>query len=134
MPAPFSESAPATFARFRDRDWIVNSRNNADDQALRTIAGMAGFEPRITHRADNLNLVEDLIVAGLGVGLLPMDWPTATGVRILPLSNPDVTMRAYAVTRRGRAAWPPLALLLSLLRHPSHELSRTSPSPEPPVT
>jgi DNA-binding transcriptional LysR family regulator len=120
-PAPWPETAPATFARFRDRDWIVNSRNNADDQAVRAIAGMAGFEPRITHRADNLNLVEDLIVAGLGVGLLPMDWPTVTGVRILPLSHPDVTMRTYAVTRRGRAAWPPLALLLGLLRRPSHE-------------
>ncbi|MFG2040234.1 LysR family transcriptional regulator [Dactylosporangium sp. NPDC048998] len=116
---PAREASTAIFARFRDEDWIVNSRNTADDQAVRTIAGMAGFEPRIAHRADNLNLVQDLIVAGLGVGLLPMEWPTIPGVRILPLTDPPVTMRAYAVTRRGRASWPPLALLLNLLRRPS---------------
>ncbi|GAA4255549.1 LysR family transcriptional regulator [Dactylosporangium darangshiense] len=113
------EPSTAIFTRYRDEDWIVNSRNTADDQAVRTIAGLAGFEPRITHRADNLNLVQDLIVAGLGVGLLPLDLPTIPGVRILPLSDPAVTMRAYAVTRRGRTAWPPLALLLTLLQRDS---------------
>ena len=37
------------------------------------------------------------------------------GVRLVPLSDPEVWLRAYAVTRRGRAAWPPLALVLGLL-------------------
>jgi DNA-binding transcriptional LysR family regulator len=110
----------AIFAGLADRDWIVNSRNVADEQVIRTIAGMCGFEPRIAHRADSLDLVQDLIVAGLGVGLMPMHWPTVPGVRLLPLTDPDVTMRAYAVTRRGRAVWPPLALLLRLLRRPPH--------------
>ena len=32
-----------------------------------------------------------------------------------PLRDPAVTLRAYAVTRRGRDAWPPLALVLRLL-------------------
>ena len=102
-----SRSSPA----HRDADWIVNSRNTADEDVVRTLASMAGFAPRVVHRADSLDLLEDLIVAGLGVGLLPLDRPTAPGVRVLPLSDPDVLLRAYAVTRTGRAAWPPLALL-----------------------
>jgi DNA-binding transcriptional LysR family regulator len=116
------EPGPATavFAHLAGRDWIVNSRNAADERVIRTIAGMCGFEPRIAHRADSLDLVQDLIVAGLGVGLMPMHWPTRPGVHLLPLADPDVTMRAYAVTRRGRAGWPPLALLLRLLRRPPH--------------
>src|SRR5262245_10345459 len=44
--------AAAVFARFAEADWIVNSRNVADEQVVRTIASLAGFEPRITHRAD----------------------------------------------------------------------------------
>ncbi|MFE9955793.1 LysR family transcriptional regulator [Micromonospora sp. NPDC005299] len=107
--------APAVFDRFREADWIVNSRNTADEVVVRTIASMAGFEPRIVHRADSLDLVQDLIVAGLGVGLLPGDQPTAPGVRLLPLTGPQALLRAYALTRRGRAAWPPLALILDLL-------------------
>ncbi|MEU1685294.1 LysR family transcriptional regulator [Micromonospora sp. NPDC005707] len=113
--------APTVFGRFRDADWIVNSRNTADEVVVRTIASMAGFEPRIVHRADSLDLVQDLIVAGLGVGLLPGDQPTGPGVRLLPLTGPQTLLRAYAVTRRGRAAWPPLALILDLLTAPPRD-------------
>ena len=64
------------------------------------------------HRIDALELVEDLIVAGLGVALLPLHRPTGRGVRVLPLADPVVSLRAYAVTRRGRDAWPPLRAVL----------------------
>jgi DNA-binding transcriptional LysR family regulator len=103
------------FAGFRDHDWIVNSRNTADEDVVRTFASLEGFQPRIVHRADSLDLVQDLIVAGLGVGLLPLDGPVLPGVRLLPLSDPQVRLRCFAVTRRGRADWPPLALVLRLL-------------------
>jgi DNA-binding transcriptional LysR family regulator len=103
------------FAGFRDHDWIVNSRNTADEDVVRTVASLEGFQPRIVHRADSLDLVQDLIVAGLGVGLLPLDAPARPGVRLLPLSGPQARLRCFAVTRRGRADWPPLALVLRLL-------------------
>jgi DNA-binding transcriptional LysR family regulator len=108
--------ALAVFARFRDDDWIVNSRHTADEDAVRTLASLAGFAPRVTHRADSLELVQDMVAAGLGVGLLPAGAPTVDGVSLLPLTGPDVRLRAYAETRRGRSAWPPLALVLDLLR------------------
>ncbi|MCW2718499.1 LysR family transcriptional regulator [Pseudonocardia sp.] len=103
------------FAAHRESDWIVNSRNTADEDVVRTVASMAGFAPRITHRADSLDLVQDLIVAGLGVGLLPSGVPPRPGVRLLGLSRPDVALRSYAVTTRGRRTWSPLALLLGRL-------------------
>ena len=107
--------ALAVFGRFRDDDWIVNSRNTADEQVVLTLASSAGFRPKITHRADSLELVQDMIAAGLGVGLLPAGQPTRNGVSLVPLRNPDVLLRAFAVTRSGRSAWPPLALVLDLL-------------------
>jgi DNA-binding transcriptional LysR family regulator len=66
-------NALAVFERFRDHDWIVNSRNTADEDVVRTVASVAGFEPRIAHRADSLELVEDLILAAGGVALMPAD-------------------------------------------------------------
>ena len=107
--------ALAVFDRFREHDWIVNSRNTADEDVVRTVASLAGFQPRIAHRADSLDLVQDMIVADLGVGLLPAEQPTVRGVALRRLSGPDVVLRAYAVTRRGRKRWPPLALVLRLL-------------------
>jgi DNA-binding transcriptional LysR family regulator len=109
-------TALEVFGRYREQDWIVNSRNTADEEVIRIVASLAGFEPRIAHRADSLDLVQDMIVAGLGVGLLPAARPTARGITLRQLSQPEVILRSYAVTRRGHAAWPPLALVLRLVQ------------------
>ena len=106
---------PADLAVWGARPWIVNSRNTADVDAVRTLGSMAGFRPHISHQIDSLDLVEDLIVAGQGVGLLPRDRPTGGGVRVLPLADPTVVMTAYAVTRLGREDWPPLRVVLEKL-------------------
>jgi DNA-binding transcriptional LysR family regulator len=80
---------------------------------------LAGFTPRIVHQIDSLDLVEDLILDGHGVGLLPVNRPTRDGVAILELSDPNVVLTAYAVVRRGRSNWPPLRAILDRLRPPS---------------
>jgi DNA-binding transcriptional LysR family regulator len=102
-------------AAYADRDWIVNSRNTADEEALRMLASMAGFTPDIVHRIDSLELVGDLIVAGHGVALLPRGRTSRRGVTVLPLTDPRARLRAYAVTRRGRDQWPPLRAALERL-------------------
>jgi DNA-binding transcriptional LysR family regulator len=106
---------PADVSAYADRTWIVNSRNTADEDAVRTLAALADFSPRIAHQIDSLDLVEDLIVAGYGVGLLPLGRPTVQGVKVIPLADPRVVMTTYAVTRAGRSTWPPLRALLQRL-------------------
>lgn len=98
------------------QDWIVNSRNPAEQDVVRTLGSMMGFTPRFVHQADSLILLQDLLVAGMGIGLLPVDRPPQPGVRLVRLSGPEVRMRAWAVARRGREGWPPLALLLDRLK------------------
>ncbi|MDQ0757011.1 LysR family transcriptional regulator [Arthrobacter sp. B3I4] len=112
-PAP-DLTAPEVFAAYREHDWIGNSRNRADEDVLRLISSMADFEPRIRHQADSLELVEDLILAGMGIGLLPADSRPREGVVLIPLTRPAVRLRAYARTHRGNRNWPPLA---AVLRH-----------------
>lgn len=109
------EDAAAVFARFRHAAWIVNSRNPADERVVRTIASVAGFEARIAHSADSLELVGEMIVGGLGVALLPANVSAPPGVRLLALRRPGVTLRAFLVVRRGREAWAPLALIAELV-------------------
>jgi len=109
-------TAPEVFGRFRGHDWIVNSRNTADEEVVRVLGSLAGFEPHVAHRADSLGLVQDMIVAGLGVGLLPAGQPAMKGMTLQSLNHPQVMLRAYAAIRRGRPAWPPLALVLDLIQ------------------
>ena len=61
-----------------------------------------------------LDLVQEMIVAGLGVGLLPASR-AVRGVTLRRLRQPEVILRSYAVTRRGHDIWPPLALVLRLI-------------------
>jgi DNA-binding transcriptional LysR family regulator len=105
----------ARFADFADRPWIVNSRNTADEDAVRTLASSAGFTPRIAHRIDSLELVEELIAARLGVGLLPIAWPSLGSVRVVPITEAVVRLRAFSAVRRGREQWPLLRLVLERL-------------------
>lgn len=109
---PSTAASPDVLRRYADANWIGNSRNAADEAALLAIAALAGFVPRFTHRADSLELVQELIAAGLGVALLPADEPLRPDVRRLELDDPAVKLRSYAVTRRGRGAWSPLALVI----------------------
>jgi DNA-binding transcriptional LysR family regulator len=115
--APWSLGVPAGMSQDEAwrQDWIVNSRDASDEEVARTLATLNGHEPRIMHRCDSLGLLSDLIVAGLGVGLLPADLPPREGVALLPLAEPRVDLRAYAVIKRGRGTWPPLTLVLGLL-------------------
>ena len=73
------------------------------------------FTPRVVHRADSLELVDDLVVAGLGVALLPRGAASRRGIAVRPLPEPRAMLRAYAVTRRGRDRWPPLRAMLDRL-------------------
>lgn len=115
-PGEYRVPAPDLFRSLRDADWIGNSRNSADEEVLRLVSSMAGVDIRVRHQADSLELVEDLIIAGMGVGLLPADRAPRPGVALLPLANPDLRMRAYARTRRGGSAWPAAAAVLELVR------------------
>ena len=110
-----TRSGVADLTSWADRAWIVNSRNTADEDAVRTLGSLAGFTPAIRHHIDSLDLVEDLIRAGYGVGLLPLERPTTPEVKVLRLTDPEVVLTAYAVTRRGRENWSPLRLVLDRL-------------------
>ena len=55
-------------AAYAGQTWIVNSRNTADEDAVRTLASLAGFTPRIDHDITPYLDLEDSIVAGYGVG------------------------------------------------------------------
>jgi DNA-binding transcriptional LysR family regulator len=111
-----TNSSTADLSAYASSAWIVNSRNTADEGAVRTLAALADFTPHVAHEIDSLDLVEDLILGGYGVGLLPLNRPTREGIRVLRLSDPSVILTAYAVTRRGRGIWPPLRLILDRLR------------------
>jgi DNA-binding transcriptional LysR family regulator len=127
----------ADLSAFAVSIWIVNSRNTADEDAVRTLGALAGFTPQIGHQIDSLDLVEDLILDGHGVGLLPVNRPIRDGLTILRLADPSVILTAYAVVRRGRSNWPPLRAMIDRLTPrratlPEEVWPRPAARPSPP--
>lgn len=110
-----AEESLLPLASYADRDWVVNSRHTADEEVVRTLASLAGFTPRVVHRADSLELVDDLVAVGLGVALQPRGRATRPDVRVHPITDPRVRLRAFALVRRGRDRWPPLRAVLEQL-------------------
>lgn len=111
-----SSSGRADLAAYRDTPWIVNSRGPDDEHAVRRLCGNAGYAPTIRHYADSLGLVQELVAAGLGVGLMAVTEPQTAGITLLSVTDPPVAQRAYACTRVGRDSWPPVRLVLDELR------------------
>jgi len=85
--------------------WITNSRGADDDELLRRVAARYGAAPRIAHRIDSLDLLVQLVAAGLGVALVADDGPRAPGVRYLDLHREAGTRCGRALTRPGRERW-----------------------------
>lgn len=86
VPSGVAEGDLAAHAEY---DWTVNSCNIADEEVLRTLASMARFTPRITHRIDSLELVADRVSRSCPATAL------RPGVTVLPLGDPHVELRVF---------------------------------------
>jgi DNA-binding transcriptional LysR family regulator len=111
-------AAPEDLACVRDALWIGNSRDPGDDELASRICALAGWTPRIRDRADSLELVIDLVLAGHGVCLLPANVQGADRVRMVPLALARVERRMWSVVRAGTQAWPAtMAVIEAVRRH-----------------
>ncbi len=107
---------PDDLASLRDEFWIGNSRDPGDDELADRLCALAGWTPRIRHRADSLELVIDLVLAGQGVSLLPAGAPGADRVRMVPLELARIDRRMWSVVRAGTQAWPATAAVVDAVR------------------
>ena len=94
-------------AEYADHDWIVNSRNTADEDVVRTLASMVGFTPRVVHRIDSLELLEDLVGGrprGRAAPPRPRHHQPRAGAAADPAGCAAAGVRRRASRPRGLAA------------------------------
>lgn len=103
----------------RELEWIGNSRGGGDDELAERLCAMAGWTPRVRHRADSLELLADLVSAGHGVTVLPADAPEARRVRTVPLDLVHTEQRMWSVVRAGMQEWPAVRAVLGRLVTPT---------------
>jgi len=124
---------PADLARLAGQRWIAGC-DRCRENLLRQCAA-AGFTPKIAFTTDDFVAVQALVMAGLGVALLPTLALRAArnpGVRTVRLRG---TRRSVVAIRYGDPPDPPAtALLLDVLRAVTTEAASApvrSPAREP---
>ncbi len=116
--APARIRTPDDLESLRGEFWIGNSRDPGDEELASRLCALAGWTPRIRHRADSLELVIDLVLAGHGIGLLPADAPGADRVRMVPVALARTDSRMWSVVRAGTQQWPAtMAVIDAVRRH-----------------
>lgn len=104
----------------REDDWIVPVAGSCDFYEL-TLAActMAGFTPRIAHRARDNFAVTAMVARGLGVAMIPRlatAQPRGDTVRIPIGGHPRPCRQVMACTRAGSDGQPEIEAVLAALR------------------
>jgi DNA-binding transcriptional LysR family regulator len=116
---------PGQLAAFRDADWIGNSRDSADDELAARLCALAGWQPRVRHRADSLDLVVDLVLATGGVCLLAEDAPEAARLKTVSVTFVSAERRMWSVVRDGAQDWPATRVVIDAVRRHAEDYTRT---------
>jgi DNA-binding transcriptional LysR family regulator len=119
LPGHDSRAAAETLmlAEFADDRWIAPPADmTCAEQLVRACAGV-GFEPIVTSRACDYDVVLAFVAAGLGVGLVPTlaAHQAPPGVALRRLDEPSLERHVFAAVRRGAAARPALRVTIDAL-------------------
>lgn len=95
--------------------WISVPIGHMVDDVLRSMAVQTGVQTRVVQRVNDFRVVEELVLAGVGVALLPRYTATDSALVRKPVDGVTVARRVEVVTRTGAAARPAIAAVLRIL-------------------
>lgn len=138
--SPYAAQQEIDLADLADADWICSrDENETPDRVLRRACHLAGFEPKILMRTDDLNMIHGLVAEGLGCTLATQ---AAVDTRFAVVTRPTVQglgVRRTSFVRRSavvpRAVDALHRILVDLLPPPppppSQPPSPANPPPQP---
>jgi DNA-binding transcriptional LysR family regulator len=122
-----AQDRPIRLARLAGETWIATREDTRFSDLVLSACRVAGFEPDIRHRANDVALLAELVADGHGVALLPaLGRPELQpGIAIRPLAGTRIDRSIFAAVRRGSAERPGFAATLSALQARASELGLT---------
>ncbi|MDZ7886638.1 MAG: LysR family transcriptional regulator [Mycobacterium sp.] len=95
--------------------WISVQIGRMADDVMRSLATISGVQPRIIQRINDFRVVEELVLSGVGIALLPRYAPTVRELIRKPIDGINVARRIDAITRTGTAQRPAIAAVIDIL-------------------
>ena len=106
-----TDASPDVLRRYADAEWIVNSRDTADETTLLAIAALAASSRSSPIAPTASSSSRTSSSPASASASCPPTSHSATACNASPSGHPAAELRSYALTRRGREAWAPLALV-----------------------
>jgi DNA-binding transcriptional LysR family regulator len=133
---PLAEAADVGLGDLEDAVWISTRHGSVGATSLQRICAEAGFEPRVSYRSNDYDVVRGLVRCGLGVALVPALGHVADpGVVARRLAEVTVYRHVEALARpavRNPAVDGVVTALVAAagaLRHADRELLREAAEP-----
>lgn len=126
QPSLGADSRTLTRRRLRelsDAAWIASPYRGDEAALVHRMCADAGFTPRIVHRIDTLELFEELVATGLGVGVVPrLSTATRRGVAHAPLGELGGVRQVYLAGRTGGWSWRPIRVVAAYLHQSAEDV------------
>ncbi|QUH02257.1 LysR family transcriptional regulator [Saccharopolyspora erythraea] len=115
---------PLRLDSLSEHPWIAPASDIALRRALDRACGLAGFAPRLDYTSDDYTVILALVRAGLGVSVVPRlaTEGLTPDVRLLSITEPELTRSVSVAVRSGSASAPRIAVLIAALREAARGL------------
>jgi DNA-binding transcriptional LysR family regulator len=112
---PLAASQTVDLAALADEAWLAGDKPSSCREHVINCCRAAGFEPNVSFESDDYQVIQGLVAAGLGVGLLPQLAQRDPGVVWRDIADPPIR-RVWAVSRTSEARSPAAEEMLGILR------------------
>jgi DNA-binding transcriptional LysR family regulator len=99
-----------------DEDWLCGALPSSCRDQVLELCRDAGFEPRISFRSEDYEVIKGFVAAGLGVTILPELAGGHPGIELRTVRGRKPIRRVWAVTRENEARSPAAEEMLDILR------------------
>jgi molybdate transport repressor ModE-like protein len=113
---PLAAAKSVRIEDLSEEDWLCGAVPSSCRDVVLGLCRDAGFEPRISFRSDDYEVVKGFVAGGLGVSVLPELAGSHPGIELRPVRGQKPTRRVWAVTRETEARPPATEEMLGILR------------------
>lgn len=125
VPSSFQASPRGQWADYADATWIATRADTGAAESLKVLCAQEGFEPRITFRSNDYDVIKEFVSCGLGVALVPaltVALNHTAGVDLVSLPGTQ-RMRSITALHRGSVLNPVVPHFLAALKRTVCELA-----------
>lgn len=113
----------AGLARYDSETWVGADPDQECGRLMRTVCQEAGFEPEVRFHTEDLEVTLQIVVAGIGVAILPRLAAFRLPPEVVIHPVPGFERRVKALTRPGSADRPAVRVVLDALEKAGRELA-----------